>query len=60
MIRIVDKHGIHTVQKVSKHDGTFLRYQAGQPGDAGTMHEFKTLAEAQFFIGKTVVPPQRG
>lgn len=55
MIRVVDKHGLHEVQKVTKSNGKMVAYQAGIPGDYGTIQRFPTLYAARAFVG--IVPP---
>ena len=52
MIRTIDRAAEKVVQKVFKPDGTFLRYQAGIPGDSSTFTFVNTLAEARKAIGK--------
>ena len=56
MIRTIDRAGDVVVQKVTKPDGEFLRYQYGTPGEL--MQATKTLEEARLGIGK--VPMKAG
>jgi len=54
-IKQVDKaEDGRVVQKVTKTDGTFLRYQAGVPGKE--MEFFETLVTARSYIGKGSLP----
>lgn len=52
MITVVDRAGDVVVQKVTKPDGTVLRYQYGKPGDFQLMAFAPTLEEARTAIGK--------
>lgn len=57
MIRTIDRAGDIEVQKVTKPDGEFLRYQYGKPGEM--MTQAKTLEEARLALGKVKQQPQR-
>jgi hypothetical protein len=59
MIRIIDRAENVVVQKVTKPDGSLVRYQYGVPGDASTFKAAGSLTEARIAIGKASQKPTK-
>lgn len=54
MLRTIDRNKDQVIQKITKIDGTLVRYQYGRPGYEMTVAS--TLGEARVAIGKVTAP----
>lgn len=59
MIRTIEKHHDCVIQKVFTPHGKLVTYQAGRLGDASSITQCSTLAEARKAIGVEIQHPTK-